>query len=235
MRAHVTKPSPIWAEKIRLPACLPVAAGEARNLYQRTRTTRLHAKTQIFAQGDKAQFIYQVVKGTVGLSTLPANGRRQIIGFAFAGEWFGVGELDHHLYDAEALSAAEIRSIPRALLPSVPHVSAGKDYCENCMCAALTSSLIEHSSLLSHREADAKIAAFLLTIAKRAPQQQIADGVAVELEMRRGDIADFVSLTPESVCRSLAIFEERRIIRFINPRLLCILNTQKLESIAGQN
>jgi len=52
--------------------------------------------SMIYAQGDNAGPLYLVEFGTVRICRLTADGRRQITGFCYAGDIFGLEEGDEH-------------------------------------------------------------------------------------------------------------------------------------------
>ncbi len=65
----------------------------------------------------------------------------------------------------------------------------------------------DHMLLLGRKNAQERIAAFLLDMSGRLPQQD-----AVELPMSRQDIADYLGLTIETVSRTLTQLERDGII-----------------------
>ena len=58
----------------------------------------------MFVEGDDAEGIYEVVRGTVRLYKLLPDGRRQIIGFMSAGHLLGLAPEGHYVYGAEAIT-----------------------------------------------------------------------------------------------------------------------------------
>ena len=59
---------------------------------------------EIFGEGERADYVYQVVSGAVRTHRLLRDGRRQIDEFHFAGDYFGfeIGEV--HRVTAEAMT-----------------------------------------------------------------------------------------------------------------------------------
>ncbi len=58
----------------------------------------------IFGEGDLVAYIFKVVSGAVRLCKLLPDGRRQIAGFRFAGDFFGHDSDDGYTLTAESLS-----------------------------------------------------------------------------------------------------------------------------------
>src|SRR5690349_25052191 len=65
----------------------------------------------IYAQGDHAGHLYLVEFGTVRLSSVTSDGRRQITSFCFAGDVFGLEEGDEHEFSAESVDGAGVRAL----------------------------------------------------------------------------------------------------------------------------
>jgi CRP/FNR family nitrogen fixation transcriptional regulator len=71
---------------------------------------------EIFAEGDSADYIFQVISGAVRTSRMLRDGRRQIDEFHFAGDYFGLEMCDVHRTTAEAMIDASVRLIRRGAL-----------------------------------------------------------------------------------------------------------------------
>lgn len=168
---------------------------------------RLEAEEEIYAEGDRAAHFYKVVSGTVRTYKLLDDGRRQISGFHFAGDIFGVEAGDEHRFGAEAVTGTTL-SVHRhgdrdALLRD------GGALAREVVAAVMGASerAQEHMMLLGRKSAKERIASFLLALAQRT--RAVA---AVELPMSRADIADHLGLTVESVSRSLTQLERAGVI-----------------------
>jgi CRP/FNR family nitrogen fixation transcriptional regulator len=60
-----------------------------------------HRKSEIVREDDPANHVYEVVSGTVCTSKMQREGRRQISGFYFAGDIFGLESAKKHSVAAE--------------------------------------------------------------------------------------------------------------------------------------
>src|SRR5580704_3235997 len=60
--------------------------------------------SEIFGEGEPADYLYKVVSGTVRTSKILADGRRQIGSFHLAGDVFGLEVGDEHAFSAEAIT-----------------------------------------------------------------------------------------------------------------------------------
>src|SRR5438270_9808362 len=58
--------------------------------------------SEIYGEGEPADYLYKVVSGTVRTSKILADGRRQIGSFYLPGDVFGLEVGDDHAFSAEA-------------------------------------------------------------------------------------------------------------------------------------
>src|SRR5689334_11884140 len=70
----------------------------------------------VYCEGDRADYCYKVVSGAVRLCKVLADGRRHVLSFHFAGDFFGLGLIGERLQDAEAVDDAVVTRYPRAAI-----------------------------------------------------------------------------------------------------------------------
>src|SRR5215469_7350031 len=75
--------------------------------------------SEIYGEGEPADYLYQVVSGTVRTSKILADGRRQIGSFYLAGDIFGLEVDDEHTFSAEAITDTRVLVIKRSALISL--------------------------------------------------------------------------------------------------------------------
>ena len=81
--------------------------------------------------------------------------------------------------------------------------------------------------MLGQKSARDKLAAFLLDLSNR-----LADGRSeICLPMSRYDIADYLGLRSETVCRTFALLAAARLIRLPEPQRIQILDRAALELV----
>ena len=68
----------------------------------------------IFFEGDTATHGYNLISGAVRLSKLLPDGRRQIAGFLFPGDFLGITMEDEHAFTAEAIIPSKLCQFSRA-------------------------------------------------------------------------------------------------------------------------
>lgn len=152
---------------------------------------------EIYAQDEETDRVYQVQSGAVRASRLLGDGRRQIAGFYYPGDLFGLEAGSTHRASAEALCDSKILVAKRSALKH--HGEAGERL-ERLVWRATGQELgraQEHMMLLARKSAYERVAGFLSGVAQR-------QGAAwTELAMSRQDIADHLGLTIETVSRMI--------------------------------
>jgi len=165
-------------------------------------TLHLDRGAEIVAEEDPAEYIYQVVEGTVRSCKLLSDGRRQIGSFAMAGDYFGLEARATHGYAAEAITDVTLRLINRG----AAFTAAGRDPEIARTLWEVTAKGLDasqrHALLLGRKTALEKIGSFLHEMAGRQGHDD-----EIELPMSRQDIADYLGLTIETVSRTMTQLE----------------------------
>ena len=171
--------------------------------------------SEIYGEGEPAEYIYKVVSGTVRTSKILADGRRQIGSFYLPGDIFGLDVGDEHAFSAEAITQSKVLVVRRSALIGL----AARDGNVARQLWTLTGNelaRVQDHILLLVKTAQERVVGFLLEMAKRAPA-----GDVVELPMSRQDIADYLGLTIETVSRTLTMLENDGTIEL--PTSRCVM------------
>lgn len=182
--------------------------------------------SEIYAQDDEADYLYQVVRGVVRTSRVTAEGRRQVGDFYYVGDLFGLEPGPDHRFAAEALDDCEVLVVRR----SAVRAFAGDAALDRAILEAQRlemERLQEHVVMLGRRSARERVASFLMSIAQRAD-----DGPA-DLAMGRQDMADYLGLTIETVSRTLTQLQGEAIVAFPTARRFEIRQWTVLEALAA--
>ena len=164
--------------------------------------SRFGRNQTIFNEGDDARYSYKVVEGGVRLCKLMPDGRRQIAEFMLQGDIFGFELGDEHSLTAEALSDVVVMRCARS---QMERMSDEQPRVRKQLMTHLRrelSSAQTHLVMLGRQTAKERVSSFLLLLAEHA---EADDGELVELPMSRQDIADYLGLTIETVCRALRL------------------------------
>ncbi|HUJ04010.1 MAG TPA: helix-turn-helix domain-containing protein [Rhizomicrobium sp.] len=191
--------------------------------------SRFGRNQTIFNEGDDARYSYRVVEGGVRLCKLMPDGRRQIAEFMLPGDLFGFEFGDEHSLTAEALGDVVVMRCARSHMERLSDEQpAIRKQLMSHLRRELSSAQI-HLVMLGRQTAKERVASFLLLLAERGEAQ---DGDTVALPMSRQDIADYLGLTIETVCRALSDLKRERIIGVPNRHEVQIRNITALETIA---
>jgi CRP/FNR family transcriptional regulator, nitrogen fixation regulation protein len=193
----------------------------------------LHRGDIVYHQGDAAYFWYEVVSGTVRSCRFLLDGRRQLTGFHFAGDVFGVDQ-GRCEATADAVCDTVLRRIPRTSWEKADADARGGNVIpgtrtEPHYLHRAYRNAMQFIHLMGHRTAIERISAFLLIIAQRP-----GDGDIIDLPMSRGDIADHLGLTIHTVSRTVSSLVQRRVIATRGRQQICILDRAMLAQLAGE-
>ena len=182
----------------------------------------------LFFDGDEAVHFYEIVTGTVRCCRLTPDGRRQIYRFAGAGDMLGLGGEAAHTYSAEAVTEVVVW---RHRLVALDAAMAGDGGLRRRVLEALREELAAvrlQMVLLGQMSAAERVAAFLISLAERAPDP----AAPVHLPMTRSDIADYLGLTIETVSRKINELKRLGVIALASPTEFRITERDRLEALA---
>jgi CRP/FNR family transcriptional regulator len=96
--------SPCAACDIRdISICAALETDELKHLEEIVTRVVVQARETIFREADPADYLFNVTQGTVKVYKLLVDGRRQITGFFFPGDFLGLAHLNKYAYSAEAI------------------------------------------------------------------------------------------------------------------------------------
>lgn len=192
---------------------------------------RLDTKEFVFVEGDRANNIYRIEAGAVSLFKILPDGRRQILGFAYPGDFIGLGVQGEHIMNAQAIQRCCIRSMPLAAL----HKIASHDPALSFMLyQAIAEELAAARDLMmttGHRSASERVAAFLTALSRRNERNGQREDI-IDLPMTRADIADYLGLTIETVSRTLTKFKTKGFIDLPQSTRVVVLDMVNLQKLA---
>jgi CRP/FNR family transcriptional regulator, nitrogen fixation regulation protein len=181
--------------------------------------------TEIYGEGESADYVYKVLSGSVRAYRVLCDGRRQISAFYLPGDVFGIESAAEHSSSAESIDKATVLVVRRSsVFNSADSNSEVARHLWSITAGELKRS--QNHALLLIKTAKERIAAFLLDMAKR-----LAGKGFVELPMSRQDIADYLGLTIETVSRTLTILSEGSTIQFLASRRIVLRNTSQLNEL----
>ena len=191
----------------------------------------VNAKDHVFCEGDVATHVYRVEFGHVCIYRMLADGRRQVIDFAYPGDLIGLGDLGEHAASAQATERTRLSCYT---LTSVWEQARHDIALGLKLYQAMAYELAAARDLLmtvSQRSACERVAGFLLALSRRNMRRG-QDANEIVLPMTRTDIADFLGLTIETVSRTFTKFRVDGLIDLEQCILVTIRDHAGLQRVA---
>jgi len=216
--------------------CAALTGDELERLNRLGRRQKLAKGQTLQFAGDDSLVFANVVEGVLKLSTSTSDGREQIVGLLYPADFLGRLFAVRVDYDCTALTDADLCIFPRKGFET-----ALDDF------QKLERSLLERTMaeldrtrqwmlLLGRKSAEEKVASFLLNIVDRLKPEACAGRAAgpptYVLPLTRGQIADVLGLTIETVSRQMTRLKTAGIIALPSTREVTILKPLALEAMA---
>lgn len=175
----------------------------------------VHAGDVIYRAGDRFEHLHILNSGFFKLISLSSDGREQVVGLRFRGDWLGFSAISHGTYgcDAIALDTAEVWTVRYdALLQACLTHPALMGIVHEAMS---TEIVRDRDSLMTicTLPADARVAAFLHYWAESLAVRGLrADQFS--LRLTRAEMGNYLGLTLETVSRVLSRLARAELIAF---------------------
>jgi CRP/FNR family transcriptional regulator len=187
----------------------------------------------ISTEGDPSEHVYNVASGTLRLYKLLPDGRRQVTGFLYPGDFLGLASIGTYAYSAEAVGAVHLcrfRSRDfKNLCDELPKMNSRLLEIANDELAAAQEQML----LLGRKTAVERIASFFLHLADQNVKLKRSPDV-IDLPMRRGDIADYLGLTSETVSRTLRRLKSDGVIALPESNRVVLSDADRLRELAEE-
>ncbi len=183
-------------------------------------------------EGEPADHVFNITQGTLKIYKLLPDGRRQITGFLFPGDFLGLMRSDTYVCSAEAVTEVTLCRFPRGKLDGVVERHPKLESRLLQMARTELAEVQDQILLLGRKTAKERLATFLLNLAKRA-EARGDESNPVAVPMSRDDIGDFLGLTTETVSRTFTRLKQSGFIAQEPDRRVLIRDRATLEDIAG--
>ncbi|GAB5349716.1 Crp/Fnr family transcriptional regulator [Alteriqipengyuania sp. 357] len=196
---------------------------------------QLTAGENLLWEGDEAVVVANVVEGLLKLSSSTSDGKEQILGIAFPGDFIGRPFGQSTPYSVEALTDVLVCVFRRA---DFDRFAREHPKLEHKLLERTLSELDRTRKwmlLLGRMTAEQRVATFLLDLSSRTAAQEPAGvrGGTFELQLSRGQIADVLGLTIETVSREFTKLKKAGIVSLPNRREVAIEDRFALEDLAS--
>ncbi len=216
--------------------CLPIAlADEDVNKLDQIieRKKPLKKGEMLFRQGDKFDSVYAVRSGTLKTFNITAYGEEQITGFYCPSELVGLSGIDSSTYpvSAKALETTTVCEIPFSHLEELSsHIPSLKHQIFKVMSRKISDDQ-QMMVLLGKKNADEKVASFLLNLSTRFKKRGYS-ATSFRLSMSRGEIGNYLGLAVETVSRVITRFQKSEMIH-VDGKEIEIVNFPEIQKLVG--
>lgn len=186
---------------------------------------------RLIEEGAPGKALYHVLKGSVQLTHINADGQRLITGFLFQGDFAGVCVSDRYPFSAETIEPTIACRFEREALLELG--SRHLEFERRMLSIASNEFLqcLQHLEIVMGGSVETKLARFLLSMAERVGVSDRA-GRVIELPMRREAVADYLGHSPEATSRAFTRLREAGVISIPHRSCVAIENERELEATA---
>lgn len=191
-------------------------------------------EAHLFHAGQQFRSVCVVQSGTVKTYQLSSEGDEIVTGFHLPGELIGLDAIGkgRHPEFAVALEDSRYCDIP---FREFQKILDGSPSLNQLMLRLLSADMAETRELLlviGRMDARARVATFLLNMSRRLKRRG-EDSLRFRLSMDRRDIANYLSLTIETVSRTLSWMQKEEMLA-VRGKLVQLLNSEALIDTAGR-
>jgi CRP/FNR family transcriptional regulator, anaerobic regulatory protein len=175
----------------------------------------VHAGDTIYQAGERFEHLHLLHSGFFKIVNMAADGREQVVGLHFKGDWLGFDGIASGRYgcDAVAMDTGEVWSIR---YDSLLAACAQRPQLLVALHSAMSREIgRDRDSMLSlcTLPADARVADFLRYWAQSLEQRGLRTD-QITLRMTRAEIGNYLGMTLETVSRALSRLAKVGLIRF---------------------
>lgn len=177
----------------------------------------------IMSEGEPNDSLYIVVHGSFRLTKHLEDGRRQVTGFLFKGDFAGVRPTEASAYTADALEDSLVCLFPHRFLDEVARSSPNVK--DRLIARGQTEyhKAQDHIVLLGKKSAEERVLSFLELLDKSIGESGENGRRDVPLPMSRQDIADYLGLRLETLSRTLAGLKKKSAIEALTRNSVSIV------------
>lgn len=198
-------------------------------------------KQTIWRDDTNVSHVNIVVSGVVKLSKILPDGRDQIVALAFPTDILGNVFSRRNEHFAEAITDVELCRFPIQHFERVLSEQPKLGYALLKKTTADLNAAREWMVALGRKDATERVASLLVMLSKRTDmlphpsEQPHSNYPRFVIPLSRADIATFLALTIETVCRKLTLLKSMRIIEIASFHTVEVLDPDGLEALAGEN
>jgi CRP/FNR family transcriptional regulator len=185
----------------------------------------------MFREGDPMGSFYKIREGVIAISRTLDDGRRQIVALRAPGDCVGYLQVGgNYAFQGEALTDVEACAFDRRKFDAFVRLHPDL---ASALAEALSVALKQTGQnmlVIGKLWAIERVAHFLCEISALYGARRVLVA-PLTLHIKRGEIADYLGLTIETVSRSFAGLKKRNVIALIDGDTVAILDRERLSEI----
>lgn len=211
--------------------CRLIGENDAMGFSRISRSITYPPRRLLFQDGSELDQLLILESGMVSLYKYLPDGRRQIIDFATSGEIVGApGFGQSSSLCAQAVTHVHVTAVKCADLKQLAREHPNVLLRLFLSTPWTTETLHEHIVALGCKRADERMANFLVKMRHKLGKN---GSDSIFLPMSRGDIADYLGMTAETVSRALAQLKKAKFIAFRSRSEVEFLDASGLARLGG--
>ncbi len=216
--------------------CASLDSNEIEALGRLGRQQKVSAGQSLIWEGGEALVVANIIDGVFKLSVNGADGKEQIVGVAFPSDFIGRPFGEESPYGVTALTAGEVCMFTRRDFDNFAHQHPELEHKLLHRTLDELDNARKWMQLLGRKNAEEKLATFLLVMSKRLAGQacnpaDLSGGFT--LPFGRQQIADILGLTIETVSRQLTRMKDLGLIDVPSRRDIVLRDKEALEDLAA--
>lgn len=205
---------------------------DVASLRQKMSSRDVDKSAAIMQQDDQVTHLYVITHGSFRFLKILEDGRQQITGFGFPGDYVGVRGGSMSNYTVEALTPSRVCSFPHAALTKL---NAANPTIQDRLISNADTELTKaynHMVLLGQKTVHERVASFFCDLVERIGRpidRDGSDGFEVTLSMSRRDIADYLALRSETLSRVLKDMKTNNVIQEVTRQKIVVSSLKQLQ------
>jgi CRP/FNR family transcriptional regulator len=202
--------------------CGALTSEQLLKLSKHTRRVRHEAGHELLADAMPIAAYANVLRGVIKLTKVLEDGRQQVVGLQFAPDLLGRPFAGESRVSAESASDVDLCMIPKGALEALVKESGPLEHRIMLQALRELDEARDWMVTLGRKTASEKVASFLYLIATHIDPEDAEGATTFDLPLSRGDIADFLGLTIETVSRQMSKLKADKIIEIVNYRNITV-------------
>ena len=216
--------------------CLPLGLhhDDLEKLDEIIKRSQIYKRGQsLFRSNSDFISLFIVRSGSFKTTIYTNDGREQVTGFYFPGEFVGLDAIHQRSYqsNAKALESSTFCELP---YDKLQYLGKNMPQLQTQLLSRISRELSGDKYLmllLGKKSADEKLATYLLSMSANFKERGFS-ATDFQLSMSRGDIANYIGLAVETISRLFSKFQEDGLIS-IKGKAISLKNMDKLKILCG--